>query len=178
MAKQKKFAKTPLLYINQPDISKPKAPMQSNYATPKKSKAQEPQKEQEPPKAQKTYNRPPKRNDFSKMLKSKPENKPENKAEEKAKKPKDTSKEDEEQSKLPPSDKKFNELTIKEKIEYFISKPKHLPTMKCEVKTEERSFRGTIHGLENDHVLMQVGRRSSTTEIAIKSIKNIRLVGF
>lgn len=168
MGKQKKFAKSPLLYIHQPDISHPNAPMQSNYKTPRNKM------ETETPKAQKTYTRPLKRNDFSKMLHSKSEQK----TEETPTEPEATSNKDEEQSKLQQSNKKFNEMTIQEKIDYFLSKPKHLPTMKCEVKTEERSFRGTIQGVEKDQLLMRVGRRSGTTEIAIESIKDIKLLGF
>ena len=174
MAKQKKFAKSPLLYIHQPGVSDPKAPMQSNYATPKKEK----QVESTTPKVQSSSPRPLKRdNYFKKALEAKPEASPE-----KAKvepKTEDTAEKAKVTTELPDKPaKKFNEMTVTEKVDYFLSKPDHIPSMKCEVKTEERAYRGIITNVEKDHVLMRVGRRTSTTEIAIESIIEIRLIGF
>lgn len=166
MGKQKKFAKSPLLYIHQPNISIPKAPMQSNYATPKKTKQVEPAPEQKVPKANA---RPLKRDDFSKKS---TQTKSEVETEDILTESEATTEEEE------LSNKKFNDMEIPEKIEYFLTKPKHIPNMKCEVKTEERSFRGTILDVEEDQVIMRVGRRSSTTKILIPSITQIRLIGF
>lgn len=155
MAKQKKYAKSPLLYIHQPGISHPKAPMQSNYATPKNKKPAEPQK-------QKVTTRPLKRDDFFTKA---PIESEENESAEADLESSDNVEEQETST----SDKKFNDMTIQDKIDYFLSRPKHIPRMKCEVKTEERSFRGTIQDMEEDNILMRVGRRTSTTKIAIES---------
>lgn len=168
MAKRKKYAKSPLLYIHQPGIDHPKAPMQSNYSTPKK------QAEPTEPLAKKTNTRPLKRDDFSKKY---PGKKPEIEQKRRPDESKAPTDQNVEQPK-PQSNKKFNEMAISEKIDYFISKPNHIPNMKCEVKTEEKSYRGIIVTVEEDQILMQVGRRTSTTKIAIESIKEIRLIGF
>ncbi|WP_404451758.1 spore coat CotO family protein [Virgibacillus necropolis] len=167
MDKQKKFAKSPLLYIHQPEVSNPKAPMQSNYSTPKNKK------EAETPKAQKVNTRPIQR-DYIAQKTNSGAGEDEGSSTDLI----DSSKEEVEEQPKAQSNKKFNNMTIQEKIDYFLSKPTHIPRMKCEVKTEEKSFRGTIQDVEEDQVLMRVGRRTSMTKIAIESIQDIRLLGF
>lgn len=174
MAKQKKYATSPLLYIHQPEISSPKAPMQSNYATPKKEKQVEP--ESTVPKIEKWNTRPPMKKSSKAKSKTPPKEKTADR-EEKPREPKATAETEDRTSKAE-SNKKFNDMTVSEKIDYFISKPEHIPRMKCEVKTEERSYRGTITNVEEDQVLMRVGKRSSITKISIESITEIRLIGF
>lgn len=169
MAKRKKYAKSPLLYIHQPGIDHPKAPMQSNYSTPKR------QAEPTEPKAQKTDTRPLKRDDFLKKYPAAKKTEVDQKK--RPDEPKASKERDTEQPKAQ-SNKKFSELAIPEKIDYFVTKPNHMPNMKCEVKTEEKSYRGIIQSVEKDHVLMRVGRRTSSTKIEIASITEIRLIGF
>ncbi|WP_430787643.1 CotO family spore coat protein [Virgibacillus flavescens] len=155
MSNQKKFAKTPLLYIHQSNLSNPKAPMQSNYIT-SRDKSTKPA-ETKTPKA-----RYVKRTNFF----------------EKVNEEKEPITEKNEENEKPSSNKKFSELTIQEKIDYFLAKPVHIPKMKCEVKTEERTYRGTIQAVEADQVFMQIGRRTTHTKIEIGSIQEIRLIGF
>lgn len=166
MAKPKNYAKTPLLYIHQPDMTSPKAQMQSNYVG-KKEKT-----ETKPP-APKKYARIVKQNNTAKKIseevvaesfagagtpsKDKQEKKDKQEAE---------------------SSKKFSDMTIQEKIDYFLNKPVHIPRMRCEVKTEERTYRGKIQSLEGENILMQVGRRTSLTKIKVSAITEIRLIGF
>ncbi|ASK60787.1 hypothetical protein CFK37_00475 [Virgibacillus phasianinus] len=173
MAKKKKYARSPLLYIHQPDISNPKAPMQSNYSTPRNKKQEEPVAQ----KPQAKNVRPLNRDIFTKKSGKQKTDKKSGKPPERAELKEEA--EEQEQAK-PQSSKKFTEMTIPEKIDYFISKPKNMPIMKCEVKTEERNYRGIILSVEDeeDQILMRVGRRTSTTKIAIESITDIRLIGF
>ncbi|MFZ3577929.1 CotO family spore coat protein [Virgibacillus sp. DJP39] len=165
MDKQKKFAKTPLLYIHQPDISEPKAKMQSNYVTKKNNK------EPEAPKLQKVTARPRQRDFFPK--KSSDENEKKD-SEPELEQPKEQTKDQTKDQ----TNKKFNEMSIQEKIDYFVHKPANIPRMKCEVKTANQSFRGTIRDVEEDQILMQVGRRTIVKKIAVEEIQDIRLLGF
>lgn len=72
--------------------------------------------------------------------------------------------------------KKFKEMTLMEKIDYFIKTPSHLPRMRCEVVTNDNKYRGIMLDKENEVIKMRVGRR--TTEVSIEDITDIRLLGF
>ncbi|WP_375052286.1 CotO family spore coat protein [Virgibacillus sp. JSM 102003] len=160
MMGEKKFAKSPLLYIHQPSIGTPKAPMQHQYTSPKKAPAEQVV-------TQETKNvqmRPLRRDNFNKKSDSEIE---------------DTNEEDDDSDESSDQErKKFKDMTLNERIDYFVNPPKHVPAMKCEVKTEERNYRGTIVDLKEENVIMRLGRRTSTTEIPFDSINDIRLIGF
>ncbi|SDQ89157.1 Spore coat protein CotO [Virgibacillus subterraneus] len=157
---EKKFAKSPLLYIHQPSIGTPKAPMQHQYTTPKNAPAEQ-VVAQETKSVQK---RPLRRDHFNKKSDGEAE---------------DTNEEaDESDESSDQERKKFKDMTLNERVDYFVNPPKHVPAMKCEVKTEERNYRGTIVDFLEDNVIMRLGRRTSTTEIPFDSINDIRLIGF
>lgn len=157
---EKKFAKNPLLYIHQPSIGTPKAPMQHHYTTPKKAPAEQAVTKE----TKNVQTRPVKRDNFSK--KSVSEEDDTNEAA-------DESDESSDQER-----KKFKDMTLNERIEYFVNSPKHVPVMKCEVKTEERNYRGIIVDFKEENIIMRVGRRTSTTGIPFEKVDDIRLIGF
>lgn len=151
----KRLAKTPLLYIQQPTISTPIAPMQHNYYTPKHN--------HEVSNHKSTKNKrtiPLKRN--------------------RSANPQDTYEEalEEEPSEEDAGESKFKDMTIKQKVYYFINRSEHAPSIRCQVKTNEKKFHGVITGFENDHVFIRVGRRSSSSEIPLSDIIDIRIIGF
>ncbi|WP_164669448.1 CotO family spore coat protein [Virgibacillus doumboii] len=159
---KKKYAKSPLLYIHQPNIRTPEAPMQHNYVTPKKSGEQQ---VQEQPK--KTQKRPLKRSSSVKNNENK------DNVEEI-----ESTDEEEEAESSEQDRKKFKDMTLRERVNYFMNRPKHVPIMKCEVKTEERNYRGVIVDFQEETVFMRVGRRTSQTKIPFDSISEIRMIGF
>src|SRR5699024_11630472 len=44
--------------------------------------------------------------------------------------------------------KKFKDMTLLEKVKYFADEPNHIPRIKCEIKTEDKSYRGYIMDIE------------------------------
>ncbi|GAA0593349.1 hypothetical protein GCM10009001_06890 [Virgibacillus siamensis] len=180
---QKKYAKSPLLYIHQPTIRTPEAPMQDNYRTPKKrevsatgeknaGEASSNGEADAAPKKKAPARRPVKRDYFS------------NSAGKKA--TKDHTVTDDDNFEQTVADdhagdgdrKKFKDMTLDERVDYFLNTPKHVPTMRCEIKTEERKYRGKIVDFQEEEVYMQVGRRRSATKIPFDDILEIGLIGF
>ncbi|MFS0672022.1 CotO family spore coat protein [Ornithinibacillus sp. 179-J 7C1 HS] len=186
--KRKKYAREPLLYIHQPTISSPTAPMQHSYTTPRKTKTTSdftPQSTKEPEKTQNIKKKRPSLDAFSKGVTNTNEVMEQPKV--KKKRPSIQIQEDveaESSSSLfeesidenSEERKKFKDMSIMEKIDYFINTPSHLPRMRCEVITDEKKYRGIILEKENELIAMRVGRR--TTRISINDIKEIRLLGF
>ncbi|MFC4559352.1 CotO family spore coat protein [Virgibacillus kekensis] len=158
---EKRYARRPLLYIQQPTIRTPEAQMQHQYTTPKKSKAKS---------GENVLKRPFKHSDFENDDNIEPDL---------ANESVDNSGYDEEAEDAEDQGrKKFKEMTLRERVDYFVNTPKHLPAMKCELKTEERKYRGIIVGFEDEIVLMRVGRRVTPTKIPFETVEEIRLLGF
>lgn len=117
----------PLLYINQPNLNKPKAYMQDHYKSEKKM---------------------------------------------------DTEKIDVEHS-IVESDQQqsFEKLTIPAKIEYLVNLPSELPSIKCEIITDEKTYRGILIDEQNEVVVLRMLGRENK-KIEKKQILKISLIGF
>lgn len=156
--KNKKYARDPMLYIQQPGNNNPKASMQYSYRTKKISSS-------------KSLEGSVKSRSF---IEEEREHREKESLEEEQL---DTSHEDTlagEENKR----KKFNERTLEEKISYFTDVPKYAPKKKCEIKTEKKTYRGIIIERDESHIFLRVGNRSRAVKIMIDEIKNIRLLGF
>lgn len=192
---KKQFARDPLLYIHQPSISTPEAPMQSDYqtqrslqanttaytntntitstTTPKAVKSIE---EQMP--AKKTQKQPIRKTAFEKQF-NKTRQEDTNTAENQKEadtadnQAKTTSSEDTSDKNEPV---KFKDRSIEEKIAYFADAPEFAPKMRCEVKTDARTYRGYIADRQEETVYMRTGKR--TTNIPMTKITDIRMLGF
>lgn len=162
-----KSAKSPLLYIHQPYVRTPGASMQSHYMTPKK------QRDDKKKEHNKVIKRPVNRNHFTKQVESEDTEEAEEAGEQI-----ESSEDSPEHKDSGQERKKFREMTVEERIDYFLNPPKHAPVMRCEVKTEERKYRGTIVDSQDEKVYMRVGRRTTPTTIPIDSINEIRMIGF
>lgn len=162
---EKRFAREPLLYIQQTVIQTPVAPMQHDYYTPKNINAQkENHKKNVHKRTVRRYHAAgewEQHHDTEYMLE-------ENVGEEQGDIEKDGS----------IDSISFKEMTLQQKVDYFISKPSHAPTVKCELKTEEKAYRGVITDLKDDQVLIRVGRKASSTKIPFDEIQSIRMLGF
>ncbi|WP_217585911.1 CotO family spore coat protein [Lentibacillus saliphilus] len=166
MAK-KRYAKSPLLYVEQPGIEKPQARMQHQYQSPKKKRDDQNAHKTD---TQAAY-RPKKSKSSWKQQKSVPLEAEEEQALEKV----DNSVEQSESTE--DEDKTFKEMTIEEKVGYLTNRSPYAPTLRCLVKTDERTYRGIMVKLEDDTVFMRVGRRTSTTQIQMEAIQDIQLLG-
>ena len=154
------YARNPLLYIKESTTSTPVAPMQHNYYTPKhqhSSTDETPRKN--------TRRVPLTRNRFSKYQPIIEETIEETIEEEET---------DEELS----EDKKFRDMTIRQKVDYFINRSDHAPIIRSEIQTNEKKYQGVITGFENDHVFIRIGRRSTSSEVPFHDITDIRIIGF
>lgn len=153
--KNKNVAENPLLYIQQPTITTPVAPMQHHYYTPK-------------------HHQEPSNQKGNKHIRTMSLRRTQTTK---------TQDVDEELSKAEFNEKisdqnKFKDMTIIQKVNYFINRPDYAPLMKCEIKTSQRKHQGIITGFENDHVFIRIGRRSSSSEIPLSDITDIRMIGF
>ncbi|TMN23138.1 hypothetical protein FFL34_14360 [Lentibacillus cibarius] len=166
---KKQSAKSPLLYIQQPNIGTPKAPMQSRYMTPKQQRSREKWK-----KAKKKATRPVDRGDSSKQV---ADDKQEE-AEQIETTEMNEETEDETEQESEETRKQFKDMSLTERIDYFLNTPKHVPAMRCEIRTDERRYRGIITDYQDGTVFMRVGRRPAPMKIAFDTINDIRMVGF
>lgn len=157
---EKRFAKEPLLYIHQPTIKTPEAPMQHNYMTPTKEKQSS---TDEPQPNRKTRSRSNRRRQFDQLeeIEDEVSDEIENK-----------------KTNTNQAKKRFTDMNINEKINYFLNRSIHSPELRCEMKTDDRNYRGVITDFQNNIVFIRVGRRASSTEVPIDQVKNIRLLGF
>lgn len=160
--KEKGFAKNPLLYIEQPTIGKPKAPMQQDYFTPKETEVTI--KRSETPKTGMIV-RPYKRSSFYEEEQAFQEQEKENNL---------ISQELEESN----PDKKFKAMTLREKVDYFVEIPDHILKVKCEVLTDTKKYQGVITDFQDDYVYIRIGRRTTNEKVEFSQIKSIRMLGF
>ncbi|MFD2629679.1 CotO family spore coat protein [Oceanobacillus kapialis] len=189
MAK-KRFAKDPLLYIHQPKENKPKAPMQHTSYT--NSKKKQPlateqekveQKQEEVPGPVRTHMR---RRSFLEEQALQQEEQDKHEQEKKGEGKKDFELEDEREEVIEHKETeekkeqrpKFRDMTIEEKVAYFVDTPSYAPQMRCEIRTEGKAYRGIITGSEDNFVYIRVGNRKQSTKINLDDIKHIKLLGF
>ncbi|EQB35210.1 MULTISPECIES: CotO family spore coat protein [Virgibacillus] len=154
----KKYAKNPLLFIHQPKEVDLQAPMQHMYVTPKNKKETGNEKVEnfDNKGTQEAVKKGGRHPAFDEQNEVKRNNDP---------------KEETKQT-------KFKDMSIEEKVDYFVNSPSYAPKLRCEIKTEERTFRGVITGSEGNYVYIRVGNRSSSTKVSLDDIKHIRLLGF
>ncbi|WP_284139397.1 MULTISPECIES: CotO family spore coat protein [unclassified Virgibacillus] len=185
---EERYAKNPLLYINQPKVVKPEARMQHQYVTPKKER-----KTVQPisiPSSPNTKEIEKQRNTEPKPVRKRPALGNVTKPQQTEEKETNTAavehvEEDiESESDSDPhvegyeQNKKFKEMTLKERIEYFARTPSHIPKMRCELKTEEKTYRGVITDFDGESITMRTGRRTQTITIPFEAAQQVRMLGF
>ncbi|UJL47639.1 hypothetical protein KFZ58_07180 [Virgibacillus sp. NKC19-16] len=170
---KKKFAKDPLLYIHQPSAQTPKAPMQHNYTSPQRRRNKEVDAYAATPKAQSVLKKPLNRSFYKEEALYSDEMESETETNESEEDNDDEVIVDEEKD-----EKKFKDMTLKEKVAYFVDTPEYAPKLRCEVKTEKRSYRGVITDSKDDDVFIRIGKRASSTAVPMEEIISIRLLGF
>lgn len=169
MAKNKRYAENPLLYIHQPDVGTPNASMQSRYQTSRnqtdfQSNSREANNKIPKARVQRRYG--------GKLLRDKTE--VENTSIKNDTPINPTEAIQQEQS----SPKKFKEMDLAEKVKYLADEPNHAPKIKCEIKTMDKTYRGIIEDFDGVTVFMRVGKRVQSRKIFLDEIKRIRMLGF
>ncbi|WP_163537052.1 CotO family spore coat protein [Gracilibacillus sp. YIM 98692] len=74
--------------------------------------------------------------------------------------------------------KRFQDMTVQEKVSYFTEKPFHVPRAKCKIVTDKKTYFGYILDQEGDEVFIQMGSKSTSSSISLEQIEEIELVGF
>lgn len=177
MAK-KKFAKDPLLYISQPTTNATEAPMQYNYTSPKKRRNHIADQRTSEQAAQPTHRRPLKRNFFKQELNGNQVEEAESESEEMSNDEYENKAGEQEQEVEEKETRKYKDMTLKEKVNYFMNQSDYTPKMRCEIKTKERTYRGIIKDFQDEEVHIRIGKRTSNTKIAMEEITSIRMLGF
>lgn len=153
-----RFAKDPLLYIQQVKGSKINANMQHRYVSSKQKKQEEMKVE---PKEKQHDDRPIKKVRTESVYKSSTEIVDEENEEINEQKER--------------RDKPFQKMTIEEKLHYLVNRPEYAPRLTCEVKTEKRAYRGIILNYQDEIATIRSGKRK--IEIPGTTIKQIRMLG-
>ena len=176
---EKSHAKEPLLYIQQPTLKKPKVHMQTQYKTPNqstKTHRSDPQSKTSNSiqsgidhTTKNTSKKIFKRNYLAEVEAFKEKQADNNESTEVVDVEEDH--DDHDRSARP-----FKDLSLKERVLYFVNKPSYAPQVRCELKTDERTYRGKIVDYKDDVVYMNVGRRR--VQIPFNTIKQINLLGF
>ncbi len=165
---EKNNAKSPLLYIHQPTVRTPEAPMQSRYMTPKKKKKA---KSKEDGNAVK---RPVGRDYF---VEKSADNQQDAASEAEPVETDEKAVEDKSEE-TNGERKQFKDMTIRERIDYFLNTPEHVPAMRCVISTDERRYRGIIADFQDETVYLRRGKRTAPAKIAFDYIQDIRMIGF
>lgn len=179
--RKKKFARDPLLYINQPGIKTPEAPMQHHYASPKKkSKAESTdldsplQQNAAPPKGKSAYLRALEQ--AQSQHNTEKNNMPDDG--EAVEQIGETEKDDSSHAIDPEEAKNFKEMDLEEKVNYFIHAPKFAPVLKCKIQTEEKNYRGVITDYKDGNVYIRPSKGISSKEVPLDQITDIKMLGF
>jgi len=169
MKKNKRYAKNPLLYIHQPNVGTPRASMQSNYQSTKGNDQLSSSSKRE---AEKIAKARPQRRHGGKPLPD------ETRAEMTTSEFAESSDSKKEKQNSQSDTKKFKDMTLLEKVKYFADEPNHIPRIKCEIKTADKSYRGKIMDFDGETVFMRVGNRVHLRKVPFGEIQRIRMLGF
>ncbi|MUV36502.1 hypothetical protein JNUCC1_00305 [Lentibacillus sp. JNUCC-1] len=170
---EKRYAKSPLLYVEQSGINEPKARMQHQYQSPKKKPNRLKKEESVVPQKKRTKKTANKNKQNEQLVEEEIEQNEEQNINEFESVPQ--TEEEDVQEKM--QDKKFKDMSIDEKLVYLTNRSPHAPVLRCEIKTEDRTYRGVIMELDDNIVKVRVGRRTSITKVQVTDIKSVRLLG-
>lgn len=150
-----KYAKAPVLYIQQRKLKEVQANMQHQYVS---SKHRQPKRIEEGSKEQKALK---KRGTSYYSV-----------TEEEVREEEESEKEEKEANQH--TRKSFQEMTIKEQLSYLANKPTYAPRVTCVIRTEGQTYHGMILDYQKDVVTIKSGRRN--IEIPDEKIKHIRIL--
>jgi|SRR5690625_702649 len=154
------FAKDPLLYIKQPSLGKPTAPMQSSYSSSNSNQT-----------AQKRRPR-----HYRKLINDKDDPIYEDTFEVTEEENHYIDEDNENSSQM--QKKRYSELSLENKVKYFVDMPDYAPKIKCEIITPKKKYRGIIINYKDEHVFIRTGQRTTSVKVPFNDIKDIRMLGF
>lgn len=72
--------------------------------------------------------------------------------------------------------KRFQKMTIRERLTYLSRHPKYTPKLRCEIIVHNKKHRGIVHSIEDDTVTLIVHRKR--VKISIDDITHVKLIGW
>ncbi|KHE72054.1 CotO family spore coat protein [Halobacillus sp. BBL2006] len=170
MAEKKRLAKQPMLYIAQPEFKPAEVPMQTSFRSQRSSSSQ----------ASSGGGTSIQEKELRLRNQSAaPVEKEEPKAEQEEQEVTTASDNADSKTKSPRERRqRFQDLDLEGKVNYFFQLSPHVPKMKCEVSTEDESYRGYITDYKDGIVTMKVFQRPYHQDVPFEKIKEIRLIGF
>ncbi|KGX92798.1 hypothetical protein N781_15530 [Pontibacillus halophilus JSM 076056 = DSM 19796] len=179
MSDNKKTARPPMLYITQPNYAQAEAKMQTTYRSSRETK---PNKKvslkKEMSQGEKERRKALEVKPVPQDVEEQPVREISNEVAEAEEQGTNNETMAQEQTSTISRRRRFRDMNVEEKVEYFISLPPQVPKMKCEVITEEGSHRGLIETFEDGVVGMKTIRRPYEAFIEFDTIRDIRLLGF
>ncbi|WP_077596269.1 CotO family spore coat protein [Oceanobacillus kimchii] len=151
---KKEYAKEPLLYIHQPELNQPKASMQHHFIGNRKESVQPANETKESITPRKTRG--------GRQVNASANNENFN----------------QKNHELNSEKKQFKEMSISEKIDYFVGRSEYAPPINCLVITDRKKYRGVILEMTDEEVKFRLSNRKSSIKINYEDIKDIQLVGF
>jgi len=164
---KKKFAKAPLLYIEQPTVNNPEAEMQHQYKS-KRRRSKPSEKAVDTEEDTVTYNsiRQPAVEETVQDKEAHTEEETEE------------AKEEEDIKSESKKRKNFRDMSIEEKVMYFVESSSYAPKVRCEVRTANRKYRGKIVDFKDNLVYIETGSRSPNRSVSFDKITDIQIIGF
>ncbi|WP_254434166.1 CotO family spore coat protein [Halobacillus sp. Marseille-Q1614] len=171
MANKKQIAKPPMLYITQPNLPPAEVSMQTSFRTAPARNTSLQEKElrlrnqlklkEEEETAQKEESPAQSNNESPKAALTK-----------------DFTRSNREERR--DRRQKFRDMSLEEKVHYFVELPSQVPKMKCQVTAFEANdtFKGYINMYEDGVVHMKTFQKPFQQEIPFEEIRDIRLIGF
>ncbi|WP_188208337.1 CotO family spore coat protein [Alkalibacillus aidingensis] len=82
------------------------------------------------------------------------------------------------ESKGPTKRRKFQDMTVEEKLNYMNDMPSIMPKMKCEVVTDRQTYLGTVERCDDELLLLKSVKNGYRVKIKRSDIQDVRLMGF
>ncbi|MET3683359.1 hypothetical protein ABID56_001454 [Alkalibacillus flavidus] len=74
--------------------------------------------------------------------------------------------------------RKFHDMTIDEKLRYMVDMPDVMPKMKCEVKTDQQTYIGTVEQCDDNQLVIRTADQGFRVKMKRDQVEDVRLVGF
>lgn len=149
------MTRRPMMYIEQPELPDPIAPMQQEYHS--TNQLLSIPKEQRDEERQNDIHQEPR---------------------EKAIAEETTSSESSDEDSTQKSSQAFDRMTMEEKIDYLIAPSKFLPKMNCKISINNINYRGKVLAREDNQIVFEEKRLAKRHLFDLTDIDEIKLIGF
>lgn len=72
----------------------------------------------------------------------------------------------------------FKRLSIVDRITYLLNLPQYMPSLLCQIDTENKKYTGRVVKYEKPYVFVRLRNRHQPEKITLNAIKDIRITSF